>query len=58
MKKYRPSHITKNNWEKFQEFVALDSFRRRLLYESQNKNKKTHGSMRKITSESLPFMKH
>jgi hypothetical protein len=33
-KNYRPSHIMKSNWKKFQEFMASDSFRMRLLYES------------------------
>lgn len=36
-KNYRPSHVTNDNYDKFQEFMTSNEFRRRLRSKSQNK---------------------
>ena len=47
-----------SNWEHFQEFMALDGFRRCLRSGSQKRNKETHGSMSTHPGGSLPFVNH
>jgi hypothetical protein len=41
-KNYRPSHVTNDNYDKFQEFMTSNEFRRCLRSESQNKNREIH----------------
>lgn len=41
-KNYRPSHVTNDNCNKFQEFMTSNGFRRHLGSRSQNKNRETH----------------
>ena len=54
-KLFRPSHVKESNWENFQEFLALDDFKRWSRLELHNRNKKTHDSISKHTRGSFFF---